>query len=106
MGGQAHKRYTDKLKISGVTLPNPYSIDQGLWTEDVLTSWPTLEFGDLYSCLVDSKGMFTQESLRAYKSLEAYNYFFNGYVRTVFYYDGSCTGTSGYSSRFCMHSNS
>ena len=46
--------------------------------------------------------MFTQESLRAYKSLEACNYFFNGYVRTVFYYDGSCTGTSGYSSRFCI----
>ena len=45
---EARKRYTDKLKISGVTLPDPYSIDQGLWTEDV-TSWPTLEFGDLYS---------------------------------------------------------
>ena len=35
------------------------------------------------------KGLFTQEALKAYRSLEAYNYFFNGYVRTVFYYDGS-----------------
>ena len=76
----ARKCYTEKLTISGVTLPDPYSIDQGLWTEDV-TSWLTLEFGHLCSYLVDSNGLFTQVSLRAYKSLEGYNYFFNGYVR-------------------------
>ena len=77
------KRYTDKLKISGVTLPDPSSIDQGLWTED---------------------GPRDVHAGITYKSLEAYNYFFIiiKYVRTVFYYDGICTGTSGYSSRFCI----
>ena len=78
---EARKRYTEKLNIGGVTLPDPYGIDQGLWTED-MARWPTLEFGDLYSYLVNTKGLFTQETLKAYRSLEAYNYFFNGYVRT------------------------
>ena len=45
--------------------------------------WPNLESGALYTYLTDSMGLFTKEKLRAYKSLEAYNYFYNGYVQTV-----------------------
>ena len=44
---EAWKRYAEKLNLGGVTLPNRYGIDQGLWTEDA-ARWPTLEFGDLY----------------------------------------------------------
>lgn len=78
-------RYLEKLKINGETLPDPYSITEDQWLDDV-SKWPTLEFGDLYTYLIDSVGNFTKDKLRAYKSLEAYNYFYNGYVRTVFYY--------------------
>ena len=35
--------------------------------------------------LIDTKGMFTKESLKAYKTLEAYNYY-NGYVQIVYRY--------------------
>ena len=37
-------------------------------------------FGDIYIYLIDSLGIFTKENFRAYKSLEAYNYFCVIYV--------------------------
>ena len=82
----ARQRYIEKLHINGVQLPDPYEIPDSLWSED-LTKWPNLEFGDIYSYLIDSKGRYTKESLKAYKSLQAYNYFINGHVCTVFHLD-------------------
>ena len=83
------------------SLPDPFGIDEGLWSEDV-KRWPTMEFGDLYSYLVNTEGTYTKESLKAYKSLEAYNYFFNGYVRTVYYYDVGSTSDCERSTQFCI----
>ena len=42
----ARKRYLQKLRIGGIGLPDPFGIDEGLWSEDV-KRWPTMEFGDL-----------------------------------------------------------
>ena len=84
----ARKRYLEKLKVDGETLPDPYGITEDLWLDDV-TKWPSVEFGDLYTYLIDTKGPFTKEKLKAYKSLEAYSYFHDGYVRTVYYYGSS-----------------
>ena len=72
-------------EVDGEELPN---IAENQWLDDV-SRWPTnLEFDDLYTYLIDSMGQFTREKLKAFKSLEAYNYFFNGYVRTVLCYLG------------------
>ncbi len=48
-----------------------------------------MEYGDIYNYLIDSKGRYTKESLKAFKSLEAYNYFVSGHVRTVYLYEPS-----------------
>ncbi|KAL5505850.1 hypothetical protein EMCRGX_G007377 [Ephydatia muelleri] len=58
-----------------------------------------MEFGDLFS---EHRGTYTKESLKAYKSLEAYNYFFNGYVRTIYYYDVGSTSDCERSTQFCI----
>ena len=79
----AQKRYSEKLIIEGETLPDPYGIEEDLWSDD-MSLWPDLQYGDIYNYLIESKGQFTKENLRAYKSLEAYNYFYNGHVRTVY----------------------
>ena len=84
----SQKRYVEKLKAPGVEIPDPYSIADDLWIDNP-AKWPDVEFGDIYTYLIDTKGTFTKESLKAYKSLEEYNYFYNGYVHTVYYYSVS-----------------
>lgn len=54
---------------------------------DDMTQWPDLQYGDVYSYLIETKGPYTKEKLRACKSLDAFNYFICGHVRTV------CTAT-------------
>ena len=82
----AQKHYLTKLNINGYTLEDPYVIEASLWSEDT-SKWPDLQFGDIYTYLVNTEGCYTKEKLKAYKSLEAYNYFHNGYVRrTVYFY--------------------
>ena len=72
----------EKLRFDDETLPDSYGITEDLWLDDV-TKWPSVEFGDLYTYLIVTKGPFTKEKLKAYKSLEAYSYFHDGYIRTV-----------------------
>jgi hypothetical protein len=77
-------RYIDKLRVAVgnneyVDLPDPYSLTVG-WTCDV-AAWPNITFGDVYAYLIDSPGVYTKESLKAYKSLEAYSYL--PFVETV-----------------------
>lgn len=69
---EARKRYFHKLQTESEVLPDPYSVVNELWIDDV-RMWPNLEFGDLYTYLIETKGPFTKESLKAYKSLEAFN---------------------------------
>ena len=53
---------------------DPYQIDIREWKDDV-TLWPPVEFGEIYTYLVDTPGPFTREKLKAYKSLETFNYY-------------------------------
>ena len=61
-------RYLEKL-----TLFDPYKVPDGFWIDDVC-QWPPVEFGDIYLSY-NSPGQFTREKLKAYKSLDAYNYY-------------------------------
>jgi len=80
--------YLEKLSIDGEVLPDPFSISQDFGVED-MTQWPDLLYGDPYSYLIETKGPYTQEKLRAFKSLYAFNFFICGHVRTVY-----CLGTT------------
>ena len=40
----------------------------------------------MYLKLIETRGPFTKDKLKVYKSLEAFNYFYNGYVCTVSMY--------------------
>lgn len=75
------KRYLEKLKVGGQELDDPFAISHDQWLDD-LTKWPEFEFGDVYMYLIDSEGVYTRGKLKAYKSLDVYNYYYNGYVAT------------------------
>jgi hypothetical protein len=69
---EAKLRYVSKLAYNKGTsfLPDPYALSTG-WVDDPAV-WPDLQFGDIYCYLIETPGQFTKESLKAYKSLDAY----------------------------------
>ena len=85
---EAKRRYKEKLKFENEELPDPYSLTEVELLDD-LKQWPDIEFGNIYTYLINTKGLYTKESLKAYKSLEAYNFFHSGHVRTVYFYETS-----------------
>ena len=85
---EAKKRYKEKLSTESEILPDPYSLFEEEWIDDT-TKWSSIEFGDVYNYLINSTGRYTKDSLKAYKSLEAYNYFVSGHVWTVHFHESS-----------------
>ena len=81
----AQRRYTEKLTICDKVLPDPYSIGEDLWMDD-MSQWPDLVYSDVYSNLIETKGPYTKEKLKAHKSLDAFNYFCSRHIRTVYCY--------------------
>lgn len=73
LNGVEKDSYVKKLKLLRVE-EDPFSLSPENWTDD-LTLWPPTEFGHIYTYLIDTPGQFTREKLKAYKSLEAFNYY-------------------------------
>lgn len=66
-------------KISGKSMGKCSS-----WLDDV-RKWPSVDFGQIFSYLIETPGPYTMESMKAYRSLEAYNFFISGWIHTCFY---------------------
>ena len=65
-------------------LPNPYDL---LGWKNEVSLLPDISWPDIYNYLTSHpSGAFTNESLKAYKSLDAYNYFVSGHVQEVYYH--------------------
>ena len=80
--------YRRKLEV--LRIPDPYAIPQEKWKDDVASSG----FGQIYTYLIDTPGQFTKEKLKAYKSLDAFNYYkylhdliISGWVQAVHIYE-------------------
>ena len=71
------ERYLRRLEVlygNSSSVVDPYEIPEERWSDDI-SLWPPVEFGDMYSYLVETPGQFTKEKLKAYKSLDAFNYY-------------------------------
>ena len=76
--------YFKKLTLTnGNRLPDPCSISE--WVEDV-SKWPQIQWPDIYTYLIEKPSVYTREKLRAYKSLDAYEYVICGHVQNLKYH--------------------
>ena len=77
--------YRNKLTLTdGTVLPDPLALKDG-WNSDI-SLLPDVGLPDIYNYLVNTPGEFTKESLKAYKSQEAYNFFHSEHVQDDFCY--------------------
>ena len=80
------ERYLNKLTLnSGILLPDPCSIKDSEWSSHQ-KDLPDLSFPDVTFYLVETASEFTKDKIRAYKSLEAFEFFVSGHVQDVFVY--------------------
>ncbi|KAG0434430.1 hypothetical protein HPB47_019111 [Ixodes persulcatus] len=75
-------RYDAKLRVNGVDYGDPYRVDALEWTLKG-RRWPPVTMINITVYLLFTPSRFTPDTLQAYKSLEAYNYFESGHVRDV-----------------------
>ena len=73
----------NKQMTSSHDAPTPEGLDN--WPGDV-SLLPNITWLDITSYLIKTPSIFSKESLRAYKSLEAYDYFVCGHVQDCFYH--------------------
>ena len=86
----AKQRYRQKVERAGL-VDDPYvTLEQRIQSED-WQNWPRIEYPDIYNYLIQTPSIYTGESLRAYKSLDGYNFFLNGWVSNVSVTAAMCT---------------
>jgi hypothetical protein len=75
------ERYKEKLKM--IANIDPYTVTS-IFYSDSMEKWPEIEFPDIVNYLLFTTSRFTKDQLKSYKSLDAYQYFVAGWVRSVF----------------------
>ena len=78
------QRYIEK--VAAVGLGDPYLLPARAWKkllECEASDVPNITYPDIYMFLINRHSVYTSESLKAYKSLDAYKYFVAGFVSEV-----------------------
>ncbi|WAQ98836.1 hypothetical protein MAR_023209, partial [Mya arenaria] len=74
--------YLAKLKIVGID-ECPYNLPEVIWQNNP-TKWPDVQWPDVCNYLMETpEGVYTKESMKNFKTLEAHIFFLSGFVQTV-----------------------
>ena len=88
---EAKLRYASKMNMISTTI-DPYIISEknsGASSSCSLISsvewyeWPDVSFADIYNYLILTPSFCTHDQLKAYKSMDGYNFFMNGWVGNI-----------------------
>ena len=83
LGHISRQRYLQRLKVLGLA-DDPYLETKLERFTDQMTAWPQIEFDHIFGYFIKRPGVFTQEELLDWKSLQAYNFFQSGFVCILF----------------------
>ena len=86
LAGEAKKRYEDKMKLIGCAQDPYYHLENPKAKVDGILEWnhwPNVSYADVCNYLILTPSLYTHEQLKAYKSLDGYNFNANGWVNDV-----------------------
>ena len=85
LDAKVKERYREKLSCVGLSIQDdPYLPTNDARFVNDMATWPRIEFGHIFAYFITRPGVYTQEQLLSWKQLDAFNYYQEGYVRTVF----------------------
>ena len=87
LSAENRQMYDEKLEFTAGI--DPYAISDNFYSQS-MDEWPEIEFPDIVNYSLFSTSKFTKEQLKAYKSLQSYQYFNAGWLRSIFV--GKATG--------------
>ena len=77
--GPAKSRYQEKITVCGF---DPYALRKSDFSENI-ELLPNVQYPDIVNYLVLQTSWATQTQMKAYKSMDAYNFFVSGWVNTL-----------------------
>lgn len=97
----AKKRYKEKIAL--VDDIDPYATNKKTWSTAV-ADYPTITYPDIVNYLLLTKSAYTNDELKNFKSLEAYNQFLSGWVKDISLVHASKKNIIVHA-RVCQHSH-
>ena len=81
---QAQKRYREKLDVACLPI-DPYvsKIFVSVMSGSTQELWSHIEYPDIFNYLIYATSSYTREQLKAYKSMNGYSFFVQGWVGKV-----------------------
>ena len=90
----AKEQYREKLQRLGGLVDPCLEKSRDDHTSIDWQLWPKVEYPDIYNFLIATPSLYTGDSLKAYKSLDVYNYYASGWVDNIKVFTiPSCPGT-------------
>ena len=87
LNAHAKRKYLEKLSCVGLSMSDDLylSCNDHKYVND-MTTWPCIEYGHIFGCIVRRPVVYTKEELLSWKQMRAYNFFQPGHVSTVFFH--------------------